>query len=57
MRWSDAIQLISHSLRWPKMIKSDQKLVMRWKEVRGEIKTGQKTVKMTDLATVFAFID
>ena len=39
------------------MIKSDQKLVMRWKEVRGEIKTGQKTVKMTDLATVFAFID
>ena len=59
MRWSDAIQLMSHSLKvgLAKVIKTDQKLVTRWKEVRGKIKTGQEMVKRTDLATVFAFLE
>jgi midasin len=52
--WSDAIQLMSHSLMVGQamVIKTDQKLVMRWKEVRGNIKTGQEMVKRTDLTTV-----
>ena len=59
MRWSDAMQLMSHSLKvgLAKVTKTDQKLVTRWKEVRGKIKTGQEMLKRTDLATVFAFIE
>ena len=59
LRWSDAIQLMSHSLKvWlAKVKKTDQKLVMRWKEVRGKIKTGQEMVRRMDLARVFAFIE
>ena len=59
MRWSDAIQLMLNSLKvgLAKVIKTDQKLVTRWKEVRGKIKTGQERVKRTDLVKVFAFIE
>jgi len=58
-RWSDALQLMLHSLKVgiAKVIQTDQKLVVRWKEVRAKIKTGQEMVRRTDLATVFAFIE
>ena len=50
---------MSHSLKLglAKVLKTDQKLVTRWKEVRGKIKTGQERVKRTDLVKVFAFIE
>ena len=40
-----------------KVIKAYQKLVTRWKEMRGKIKNRQEMVKRTDLAKVFAFIE
>ena len=54
MHWSDAIQMMSHSFKvgQAKVSKTDQKLVTRWKEVRGNIKTRQEMVKRTDLTTV-----
>ena len=50
---------MSHSLkvRLAKVIKAYQKLVTRWKEMRGKIKNRQEMVKRTDLAKVFAFIE
>ena len=40
-----------------KVIKAYQKLLTRWKEMRGKIKNRQEMVKRTDLAKVFAFIE
>ena len=50
---------MSHSLNvgLAKDIKAYQKLVTRWKEMRGKIKNRQEMVKRTDLAKVFAFIE
>jgi len=42
---------LSHSRKvgLAKVVKTDQKLVTRWRELRGKIKTGPKIVERTDL--------
>ena len=57
-RWSDALQLMSHTMKAAiKKVSSDKSMTQRWKEVRQKIKTAGELVKRTDLATVFAFIE
>ena len=57
-RWSDALQLMSHTLKAAiNQVRTDKKLYPRWKEVKGKIKISIDLVKRTDLATVFAFIE
>ena len=57
-RWSDALQLISHTMKAAmKKVSTDKSLLLRWKELRQKVKTAVELVKRTDLATVFAFIE
>ena len=57
-RWSDALQLISHTVKAAmKKVSTDKSLLLRWRELRQKVKTAGELVKRTDLATVFAFIE
>lgn len=57
-RWSDAIQLMTHTLKAAiNKVRTDKILFPRWKEVKSRLKTATEMVKRTDLATVFAFIE
>ena len=57
-RWSDALQLMSHTLKAAmNKVRTDKALLARWREVKGKIKVSVELIKRTDLATVFAFIE
>ena len=57
-RWSDALQLMSHTLKAAmNKVRTDKALLARWREVKGKIKVSGELIKRTDLATVFAFIE
>ena len=57
-RWSDALQLMSHTLKAAmSKVKTDDLLLSRWREVKKRLKTSMEMIRRTDLSTVFAFIE